>query len=164
MSPKSLHSRVSSLCLCLPYRGCNPSSPKAKGHVPSLHGWSLGTALCGLRLEQLNVLIFPVLSVWDTQSNRVLTGTLNKPGWGREDTKAFDPGAEGWQKRVTGEAVTVQQGDLRQWDGTCDRQVTAGASSDTAGPMPSFCPQWQLGGTPPSRFSWPSPVPSLPHT
>lgn len=46
----------------------------------------------------------------------------------------------------------LQQDPLRQWHATCDYQVTAGAVSDTAGPMTSFCPQQQLGGHTASHF------------
>lgn len=50
-----------------------------------------------------------------------------------------------------------------QWDATCDYQVTAGAASDTAGPMTSFCPQQQLGGHTASHFSSPQPALFLTH-
>lgn len=46
--------------------------------MPSSHPWTLGTVLCELHLEQLNVLIVLKPCAWGTQSNHVLTETLTK--------------------------------------------------------------------------------------
>lgn len=88
-----------------------------------------------------------------TQSNRVLIGPLSKPSWDREDTRVFDSGGDGYQKRVTDETGTVQQDPSWQWDGTCDCQVTADAVQMTQQvPWHSFILSGNWGDSPKSLF------------